>query len=285
VIADRLARAHAQLEALAAEERGVADLDPANASRWWIGEGVADVAVVLLHGFTNNPRQYAQLAPLLAARGHAVIVPRVRYHGYRDRLTDAIEALTASDWEEAALRAIAIAALCGRRVVVAGISVAGTLCGWLASRVAVDHTIAIAPFCGIRELPGGANGVFGGALRTLPNRFFWWDPRRHEGQLPLHAYPRFSTHALGQSLLLADELVPGEPGDAATRRVTMLFNDAEPIVNNAYAERRFAVLRECGVQLVRETIHVANTHDIIEPQIPQARPDVVYPRLIALIES
>lgn len=282
---DRIAQARARLEALAAEDRACADLDPDNGSRWWLPDGVADVAVVLVHGFTNNPRQYAQLGPALAARGHAVIAPRVRYHGYRDRLTDAIAALTAADWEESALRAIAIAALCGRRVVVAGISVAGALCGWLGSRTAVDHTIAIAPFCGIRELPGRANDAFGAALRAFPNRFIWWDPRRKQDQLPPHAYPRFSTHALGQSLVIPTQIAAREGGDGLARRVTLVLNSSEPIVNNAYAQRRFAELRDYGVEVNTVVVRVLHTHDIIEPQIPQARPDIVYPRLIELIES
>lgn len=282
---DRLARARALLAELAEHERARPAIDPRNATAWWLGDAQAEVAVVLVHGFTNNPRQYALLAPQLAARGHAVIAPRVRYHGYHDRLSTEIAALTAADWEADVLRAIAIAALCGRRVVVAGISVAGALCGWLATRVAVDHAIAIAPFCGVRMLPSLANQVFGAALRRLPNRFLWWDPRSKEGQLPRHAYPRFATHALGRSLQIATGIGATPTGLDRARRVTLLLNSAEPVVNNAYARRRFATLRAYGIAVDSVTLRVPGTHDTIEPEIPQARPDIVYPRLIELIES
>lgn len=283
--ADRLAEARTRLDAIAAAEAANPQIDPQRRTAAWLPDGVAPIAVVLLHGFTNNPLQYAELAPQLAARGHAVIVPRIRYHGYRDRMTDAIANLRAEDWEADALRALAIAALCGERVVVAGISVAGTLCGWLAARTAIDHAIAIAPFCGIAELFGGANDLFGATLRALPNLFLWWDPRRGAAQLPPHAYPRFSTRALGEGLRISTELVPRVAPPAHARRVTLVRNAADPIVNNAYAGRRFGALRACGVALDDVTIDVPNTHDVIEPQIPQARPGLVYPTLIALVEA
>lgn len=281
-----LAEARAHLDAINAQECGDPRIAAKSRTAWWLHDAVAPIAVVLVHGFTSDPQQYAQLAPQLAARGHAVIVPRIRYHGYANRLTEEIAALTAGDWERDALDAIAVAARAGERVVVAGISVAGTLCGWLAARVAIDHAIAIAPFCGIRSLPGGVNELLGKGLRAMPNRFSWWDPRRKMAQLPPHAYPRFSTRALGEGLRISDDLVAGTAaGSPHARRATLVQNTAEPIVNNAYARRRFAALEELGVDVRCVDIRVRHTHDVIEPTIPQARPEIVYPRLIELIES
>ena len=75
VAADRIAQARARLDAILAQER--ADAAIAHHTRWWVGDDVAPTAVVLLHGLTNSPPQYDALAPLLHARGHAVIVPRL----------------------------------------------------------------------------------------------------------------------------------------------------------------------------------------------------------------
>jgi pimeloyl-ACP methyl ester carboxylesterase len=186
--------------------------------------------------------------------------------------------------EAAALRAVAIGALCGERVVVAGISVGATLAGWLAARTAIDTAIAIAPFCGIRELYGGLNDLLGATLRAAPNRFLWWDPRRKEAQPPSHGYPRFSTHALGESLLPSTTL-DGTAGPHA-RRVDLVRNAREPVVNDAFARRRFARLEPLGVAINHVVWEgLPAIHDVIEPQIPQARTDLVYPRLIALVES
>jgi pimeloyl-ACP methyl ester carboxylesterase len=283
---NRLVQARARLDAIRAEERSDIHIDPANATDWRLGDEVAPTAVVLLHGLSNGPLQYERLAPQLAERGHAVIVPRMPYHGYRDRMTNALAALRASDLEAAALRAVSIAALCGERVVVAGISVGATLAGWLAARTAIDTAIAIAPFCGVRGLYGGLNDLLGATLRAAPNRFAWWDPRRKEAQPPLHGYPRYSTRAVGESLLLSTALDGVAGPHAHARRVDLVQNAHEPVVNDAFARSRFASLERMGITLN----HVVwgglpPIHDVIEPQIPQARIDLVYPRLIALIES
>jgi pimeloyl-ACP methyl ester carboxylesterase len=285
VIRDRLAKARELLDAIAAQER--ADPEIAHPTRWWIGEGVADLAVVLLHGLTNSPPQYDRLAPQLFARGHSVVVPRMPYHGYGDRMTDAIGKLRRGDLEGAALQAVVIAALCGRRVAVAGISVGAVLAGWLAARVAIDVAIGIAPFCGLREVPAGANDALGALLCAAPNRFSWWDPRAKENQPPSHGYPRFSTRALGESLRLSTEIdrAPLDPSTSA-RRAYLVVNDHEPVVNNAHAARRFDALRRFGVGVERVTLHgLPHIHDIVEPAIPQARTELVYPKLIELIES
>ena len=280
---DRVAQARAQLEALAAEER--ADPKIAHGTRWWLGDEVAPTAVVLLHGITNSPPQYDRLAPQLHARGHAVIVPRFPYHGYRDRMTTEIGRMRAQDFESTALRAVALAALCGRRVVVAGISVAGTLAGWLAARTRIDLALAIAPYCGLRAVPGAVNDALGALLRAAPNRFLWWDPRNKANQPPQHGYPRFATRVLGECLSISTRMTDAPRGPCA-RRAVLVLNANEPAVNNAHAERRFFALRGHGVEVERIVLPgLPPIHDIIEPAIPQEQTELVYPPLIDLIEA
>lgn len=285
--ADRIAQAREKLAALVAPDRDDPQVDPRYGTRAWLRDEVAPIAVVLLHGLTNAPPQFHLLADQLAARGHAVIVPRMPYHGYRDRMTDAIAKLTAPDVEAVALEAVTIAALCGDRVVTLGISVGAVLAGWVAARTAIDTAIAVAPFCGIREIPGRLNDALGALLRAAPNRFAWWDPRAKEAQPPPHGYPRFSTRALGASLRLSTELVPPAGARIAHgRRVVLVLNDHEPVVNNPFARRRFGDLARLGIDVDGVVLHgLPHIHDIIEPAIPQARPDLVYPKLIELIEA
>ncbi|HTJ26389.1 MAG TPA: alpha/beta fold hydrolase [Candidatus Limnocylindria bacterium] len=280
-----LPEARRKLEAIGAQERADPRIDPRSVTAWWLGEEPAPLVIVLLHGLSNGPLQYAELAPQLAARGHAVLVPRMPFHGYRDRLTTALAAMRASDLEGTALRTLAIAALCGRRVAVAGISLGATLAGWLAARVAVDHAVAVAPFCGARGIPEHVSEALGSMLRAAPNRFAWWDPRRGAAQPPPHAYPRFATRALGESLLVSTTLeAPG--ASAHARRATLVLNASEPAVSNVCALRRFAALARAGVALEDVVWEgLPPIHDLIEPRIPQARTDLVYPRLIELLES
>jgi pimeloyl-ACP methyl ester carboxylesterase len=279
------AKARALFEDIAVAERADPSIDPAYGTRWWIGDAPAPIAVVLLHGLTNCPPQYDRLAPQLHARGHAVIVPRMPYHGYSDRMTDALANLHARDMEAASLRAVVAAALCGERVVVAGISVGATLAGWLAARTRIDTALALAPFCGLREVPARANDALGAVLRAAPNQFGWWDPRRKEAQDPPHGYPRFATRALGESLRISSE-IDAAPRGAHGRRAVLVHNENDPVVNNAHARRRFATLRGYGVEVDNiELQGMPPIHDLIEPQIPQEQTELVYPVLIDLIEQ
>src|SRR6185503_935345 len=45
-----------------------------------LADGPAELAVVLLHGFTNHPGQFREFAPLVRARGANVFVPRIPEH-------------------------------------------------------------------------------------------------------------------------------------------------------------------------------------------------------------
>jgi pimeloyl-ACP methyl ester carboxylesterase len=282
-VTDRIAKARERLDEIVAGER--ADPQIAHGTRWWLRDEVAPTAVVLLHGLTNSPPQYDRLAPELHARGHAVIVPRMPYHGYRDRMTDAVAAMRAVDLEACALQAVAIGALCGERVVVAGISIGATLAGWLAARTRIDLGIAIAPFCGLRELRAGMNDALGALLRAGPNVFGWWDPRSKEHQPPAHGYPRFATRALGESLRISTDIDRVSHG-VHGRRAVLVLNANDPVVNNAHAARRFASLRAHGVDYERIVLEgLPEIHDVVEPAIPQARTELVYPKLIELIET
>ncbi|HEU4333668.1 MAG TPA: hypothetical protein VFT32_04175, partial [Candidatus Eisenbacteria bacterium] len=48
--------------------------------------GKTERAVVLLHGFTNCPKQFDSLAAILYARGFNVYLPRMPRHGLADRM-------------------------------------------------------------------------------------------------------------------------------------------------------------------------------------------------------
>ncbi|GAC1618279.1 MAG: hypothetical protein NVS4B13_11070 [Candidatus Elarobacter sp.] len=282
---DRIQKARALLDAVVARERADPRIHPDHGTRWWLGDRVAPTVVVLLHGLTNSPPQYDRLAPELHARGHAVVVPLLPRHGYRDRMTSATAQLRATELEVAALRAVALGALCGERVVVAGISIGAALAGWLAARTRIDLALGIAPFCGLRELRAGMNDALGALLRTAPNMFGWWDPRVKEAQPPAHGYPRFATRALGESLRISTEMERTSP-QAHARRALVVVNERDPVVNNAHAYRRFATLRRHGVEVERVVLYgLPSMHDIIEPAVPQARTELVYPKLIELIES
>lgn len=89
------------------------------------------VGVLVLHGFTGNPSSVRPLAEAFAAAGHAVECPRLPGHG--TKVQDMVDT-TWADWSAAA--ETALVSLQGRceRVVVAGLSLGGSLTCWLATR-------------------------------------------------------------------------------------------------------------------------------------------------------
>ena len=241
-------------------------------------------SVVLLHGLTNNPAQFARFAPLVHARGANVFAPRLVDHGYRDRLTPALASITAEQMLASAYDAVDLACGLGERVAVLGISLGGLQSAYLAQfRDDVATSVPIAPDFALLQLPYGVSKALGGVMRALPNMFLWWDPRIREEQRPLTAYPRFPTRALMQTLRIADAIYTAakrEPARAG--RIAMVVNRADPAVNNEVTMEvvtEWRGLRRDGIEAV-ELRSLPENHDIIDPDNPLARTDLVYPKLL-----
>ena len=87
--------------------------------------------VLVLHGFTGNPQSMRGLAAACASAGFAVDLPLLSGHG-----TSVADLATTSwaDWSDAAADAYRSLAARVDTVVVAGLSMGGSLTAWLASR-------------------------------------------------------------------------------------------------------------------------------------------------------
>lgn len=245
------------------------------------------LAIVLFHGLTNHPGQFVDLAPQLHATGANVYVPRMPYQGYKDRMTKALADLTAEELISAAYDAVDIARGLGERVAVLGISAGGLQCAYLAQfRGDVDHSVPIAPDFAILQLPYGASKALGWLMRHIPNMFIWWDPRIREAQRPRTAYPRFPTRALMQTLRISDTVVEAARAAAPKApQITVVMNRADPAVNNEVTHeviRDWRGHRREGIGYY-EFSSLPENHDIIDPDNPAAKTDLVYPKLIEIL--
>ena len=254
-----------------------------------LADAPTDLAVVLLHGFTNHPGQFREFAPLVRARGANVFVPRIPEHGDVDRLTDRLKLLTAESWLASATEAIDIACGLGKRVAVLGISTSGLLCAYAVQyRADVWRSVPVSPFFALLQLPFAVSNTIGALLRWFPNMFLWWDPRVRAKQRPRTAYPRFPTHALGQALRIADVVYRASDRDRALAdQALTIVNRADPAVNDAASaevSRNWHGLRGFGIAY-RELRNLLTNHDIIEPDNPLAKTDLVYPILLDALFS
>ncbi|MDP9024210.1 MAG: alpha/beta fold hydrolase [Candidatus Eremiobacteraeota bacterium] len=241
-------------------------------------------AVVLLHGLTNHPGQFAEFGSLLEKAGCNVIIPRMPKHGYADRLTDALASLTAEELIATTGEAIDIACGLGERVGVLGISMGGLLSAYFGQcRSDISSAVPVGPDFGLLHLPQAVTDTIAVVARALPNVFLWWDPRIKAAQRPRTAYPRFATHALMQTIRIGDAVrryartMPPLAG-----RIATVVNAVDPAVNNAAAKRVVELWRARRADNIEyiEYTDLPENHDIIDPDNPLARTDVVYPRLI-----
>ena len=132
----------------------------------WSAEGGPHGALVL-HGFTGNPQSMRGLAEAFGAAGFAVDLPLLPGHG-----TSVDDMLTTdwSDWSAAAEAAYtALAERCDR-VVVAGLSMGGSLTAWLASRhPEIAGIVCVNPALSVpNEIVSALSEMLEGGLDRIP---------------------------------------------------------------------------------------------------------------------
>lgn len=191
--------------------------------------------LVVWHGFSNCPAQFAEVAELIADGGVRVLLPRMPRHGNRDVLTRDLLKLTTGELIAHVDACIDIAAGFGAPVWVAGLSAGGVLASWAAATRSEVTRIAIAsPFVAPKGVPLPVVRLLVRYPWLLPKLYVWWDPRKKEnlGESP-YVYPGFPLPSMVPVLHLAETLFDGHlevnhrlrravlvtnPGDFAIRR-------------------------------------------------------------------
>jgi esterase/lipase len=244
-------------------------------------------AIVLFHGFTNCPRQFAALAELLFAHGFNVYVPRLPRHGLLDKLTAELAGLRADELAAFATQSAYLGGQLGTTLCVLGLSVGATLAAWVAQTEPVARAVAIAPFFSVVRVPSVLEPALAGALALGPNLELWWDPRMKEKIGPAHGYPRFATHALAQCLEFG-ETVRKLASDTAPRAAccVLVLNAKDPAIDNPAARDVWSRWQAHGATTIEFTFdNLDPRHDIIEPTTYPQAPTLVYPELLRLLDA
>ncbi len=281
------AEAIARFDALAAlDDAGVM---AAGRSKLYAQAAKVPLAIVLLHGFTNNPQTFAVLAAELVARGHTVVVPRLPGHGDIDRSGRRLINVKAEQWLATGDAALDIACGLGERVATLGVSLGGAMAGWFAlRRQDIARAVGVVPMYGIGRFSPFANAAVTLALVTLPDLQIPWDPFGNQEQITADAYPKFPSRGLGECLRIGDDVF-----NAALRitpaggDVVAVLNTREPAINNAMALQITSNWQRLRAKSASAFIFsdLPAIHDIVEPTNPYQKIDIVYPKLIELLEG
>lgn len=267
------------------------DLHPECGTRLQTHGAKTDTAVVLLHGFTSCPEQFVMLGQEFYARGYNVYIPRQPRHGFKTRLGEPLEGLTAEEMAQFAQQTADIAQGLGERVIVAGISGGGVMATYLSQeRDDVDVAVPISPFLGIRFIPRPLNRPLANLVLSLPDFWQWWD-FIHKEKSPTSAsysYTRYPTHALLENMRLgyateedAKRIRP------AADKIIMITNANDPSVNNAVIaefEQMWLKHGDDSLALYQFAKSLGLPHDLISPDRPGAQIDLVYQKLLELIQ-
>lgn len=247
-------------------------------------------AVVLLHGFTNCPKQFEPLGRLLYESGCNVLIPRMPHHGISDVMTSDLERLTAEDLVRLGEEAVDIAHGLGDRVTVAGLSSSAVVVAYLAQhRSDIDRAILIAPSFGPKDMPDYVARRITNVLLDSPNFFVWWDPvKKAASPGPKQCYPRFPTHGIAQvyrlGFLTRAEATRERPRAHA---IAILTTASDEGVNNPMTRSLARLWRSRGADVTNYEFpkSLGVRHDMIDPEQPYQKVAVTYPVLLKVLET
>jgi Esterase/lipase len=242
-------------------------------------------ALVLMHGITNSPRQFRDLAEEFHARGYNVIVPRLPLHGLRAGDVDVLRSLTADKLRDYGDAAVNVADGLGDTVLVMGLSTGGLVAAWVAQhRRDVARVVVIAPAIKLARLPA----VLASPAINLADRIPNVTIRQRPDTTRPHAYFGVSTRALAETFRFGSIIVrEAEAGAPVVGDLTMVTNGNDRTVDEAAALALADAWVQHGGSVVRYRFDPSESlpHDVIDVTQRCGAPSLVYPILVALMEK
>jgi hypothetical protein len=256
---------------IAAAEQQDPRIDPRMRSFALLHGSQVETTVVLFHGYTSSPPQFALVAKAYYDAGYNVWVPLAPAHGYKNRMGPDLSNVNVDALRTYADSSVDIARGLGKNVVVAGLSGGGGLSEWLLSeRADVSQAIALSPFLQPIGTPRWQ-------IRPLyrATRFFdmthWWDAQQKErfGEGPhSNGYPRATYRGLAAYLMLGEWATDRvkRTGQPAAGKLTLLVNEADPVVDGEYnGTSATGLVSPDRMTIVRIPKSDGFDHDIVDP--------------------
>jgi esterase/lipase len=268
------------------EKEAAAELHPLCTLQFMTHGRKTERAVVFVHGYTSCPQQFHELGMRFHELGDNVLIAPLPHHGLVDRMAEDQARLKAGELAAWADEMVDIACGLGDRVVMIGISAGGVTTAWAAQhRSDIDCAVIVSPAFGFKEIPVPLTAAVMNLYSVLPDSWSWWDEDLKETIPPPYAYPRYSRRALTEILRLGFVVEQAaERHPPAAKKIVMAFNPNDTSISN---ERTLQIVE-------RWKAHQANLdsfsfdaslnlgHDLIDPNQPDQKIDIVYPKLIEL---
>lgn len=263
------------------------DMNPVCQLQFMTHNKKVDRAIILVHGFTNCPQQFHTLGQRFFDLGYNVLIAPLPHHGLANRMTEEPTQLKAEELAVYADETVNIAKGLGEQVIMMGFSAGGVTTAWAAqNRSDVDLAVIISPAFGFKQIPTPLTGAVMNIYIFLPDAFVWWDPVLQTGTLPSYAYPRYSKHGLVQIVRLGfSTQMNAQQMQPAAKKMVVVFNANDNSVNNALTEDVVKLWQAHNANLTTYEFgaNLKLGHDLIDPTQPDAQIDIVYPKLIDLI--
>lgn len=240
-------------------------------------------AIVLLHGYTNCPRQYWELGQQFYDRGYNVLMLRMPVHVNKNFDVAELNALTAEALRAYGDTAVDLTRGFGKEVYVLGLSGGGTVAGWIAQyRPEAARVMLLAPFFATTYVPGFLNLSMMRLAMHLPGI-----PMRGKQTLD-HAYPGNATRGVGEFLRYGEAVRQAAMNKKPVARSIILVTNAnDDTVDNDYARAVIDLWRKQGATI--ETFEFDKKykllHDMIDVGQRYQPIEWTYPALIDLMEG
>jgi esterase/lipase len=195
-------QASQRVDSILADERTMPLQDVGGSYALLHGSATA-TSVVIFHGYTDVPDQFSKIAQGYFEAGANVWVPRMPYHGYTYRMTDALSKITPTLLRKTVDQNVDIAAGLGKHVEVVGLSGGGALTAWAAAeRTDVARSVIISPLMLPKAYKAWMIRPLARLVAMLPDSYTWWTDEQEKAPGP--EYPRYSRRGITAYLFMVE---------------------------------------------------------------------------------
>ena len=246
-----------------------------------------DQAIVLVHGYTNCPKEFVDLGKQFYDLGYNVLIAPLPHHGLKNRLTDEQGDLNANELAAYTDEAVDIARGLGNHITIMGYSCGGVVTAWAAqNRSDVDTAVVMSPAFGYQAIPTLLTAPVMNYVIAAPDVFEWWDPEVQSAASPDYTYPRYSKHALAQIMRLGFSVqVKSWFSTPSAKQVIVVTNANDDSVNNELTARVAKHWLEHNTQLITYEFPASLQlpHDLVDSNKPNSNTKLVNEKLIELV--